>query len=293
LQGAVLGFLGRNGAGKSTTMRVLTGFLHPTAGRAEVGGRDVVREPQAVRRLIGYLPESNPLYGEMKVREYLLYRAALKGVEPAKRRERVGETMGRCGLGEVQTRVIGQLSRGFRQRVGLADALVHDPEVLILDEPTVGLDPNQIRQVREMVHNLAERRTVILSTHILQEVEAVCNRVIIIDEGKIVLKDTLENLRRGLAASSRFRLEVRSDRGGVAEALGALPGVARVEEEPGEPFASYVLHGAEGADPREEVFRLAVEKGWTLRELRTERRTLEEIFLEITTGTGAAPGGES
>ena len=289
-KGAVLAFLGRNGAGKTTTMRILTCFLQPSAGSAQVGGHDVVREPLAVRRLIGYLPESNPIYTEMKVKEYLGYRAALKGVEKTKRKKAIGETMERFGLKEVEGKVIGHLSRGYRQRVGFADTLTHDPEVLILDEPTVGLDPNQIQQVRKLIRDLAEKRTVVISTHILQEVEAVCDRVIIIDNGRIVLQDTLENLRRGLTTTRRIRAEIRSTGGGVANSLGSVTGVARVEDAGGDEFITYLLEAEQGADPREAVYRLAVEKGWILRELRMEARTLEEIFMEITIGRSEARG---
>ena len=281
-RGEVLGFLGPNGAGKSTTMRILTCFHPPTAGKAEVGGHDVVLEPQAVRRRIGYLPESNPLYTEMKVREYLAYRAGLKGVSRPERVQVVGGMMERCGLGEVERKVIGHLSRGYRQRVGFADALLHDPDLLILDEPTVGLDPNQIKQVREMIRDLSKKRTVILSTHILQEVEAVCNRIIIIDRGKIVLQDTLASLKEGLDASARIRAEIGSARGDVGETLRKIPGVTRVSEEAGDPFGVFTLEAAEGKDLREAVYRKAVEEGWALRELRKEVRTLEEIFMEIT-----------
>ena len=298
-KGAILGFLGLNGAGKSTTMRMLTCFLRPSGGTARVGGHDIRREPLAVRRLVGYLPESNPLYTEMRVHEYLAYRAALKGVEARSRKAAIGSAMDRCGLVDVQGKVIGHLSRGYRQRVGLADALVHDPEVLILDEPTVGLDPSQIRQVRSMIRDLAEKHTVVLSTHILQEVEAVCDRVIIIESGRIVLRESLEALQRGMASAPAYRVEVRGE-GDLAGALGALPGVRTVEADPaggsGGGFEALRLEGNPGADPREGIFRAAVEKGWTIRELSTDRRTLEDIFMEITVrgvpaATSAAPVG--
>ncbi|MCZ6689446.1 MAG: ATP-binding cassette domain-containing protein [Planctomycetota bacterium] len=283
-KGAVLGFLGPNGAGKSTTMRILTCFLRPTLGRVVVGGHDVTKDTLAVRRLIGYLPESNPLYLEMKVAEYLKYRAGLKGVESSRRRAIVSELMARCGLADVERKVIGNLSRGFRQRVGLADALLHDPQVLILDEPTVGLDPNQIKQVREMIRDLAEKRTVILSTHILQEVDAVCDQVIIIDKGRIVLKDSLEGLRKGIAASARCRVEIRSSGRDVAESLRSIPAVATVEEQSGDEFSVYLLDAKGGEDLREAIYRKTVERGWTLRDLRMQTRSLEDIFAEITLG---------
>ena len=293
-KGAILGFLGRNGAGKSTTMRVLTSFLRPTAGSARVGGHDVVRDSLAVRRLIGYLPESNPLYTEMRVHEYLGYRAALKGIDSKGRSAAVGSVMERCGLADVKQKVIGHLSRGYRQRVGLADALVHDPQLLILDEPTVGLDPSQIRQVRSMIRSLAEKRTVVLSTHILQEVEAVCDHVIIIHEGRIVLADTLASLQGDMVSKPRYGVELRGD-GDLAAAMGVLPGVRSVEPDSSAPtegsFQRWRLEAEAGADPREAIFRLAVEKGWTLRELRVDRRTLEDIFMEKT--AAPAPGGEA
>ena len=229
-KGEVLGFLGPNGAGKTTTMRMLTCFIPPSSGTAKVGGFDIYEQPLDVRRLVGYLPENVPLYGEMRVEEFLRFRARLKGVPRSRVSARLDYVAGRCGLGDVRRRVIDHLSKGFRQRVGLAESLLHEPPILILDEPTVGLDPKQIRQVRELIQDLGREHTIILSSHILPEVEQVCRQVVIIDRGRIVAQDRPSALRMAMGGASRLDVEIRGDRAAVLEALGALRGVSAVLE---------------------------------------------------------------
>lgn len=286
--GEVVGFLGVNGAGKTTTLRILSCYLPATSGTAEVAGFDVFRDSLEVRRRIGYLPENAPLYPEMRVDEYLRFRARLKGVSPASCRRRVQEVKDRCGLKDAGRRVIGQLSRGYRQRVGLADCLVHDPELLILDEPTLGLDPAQVIQVRELIRELARRHTILLSTHILPEVEAVCRRVLIIHRGRIVASDSPGQLREQLRTGARAVAEISGPADEVRRELEALPDVrgVRPDEEDG-PWRRYLIEGEHGTDVRPAVFELAARNRWPLRELRQERSTLEEIFVSLT---GTAPG---
>ena len=279
--GEIVGFLGPNGAGKTTAMRVLTGFLPPTAGTARVAGFDVVTRSEQARASLGYLPESAALYPEMRVREYLSYRARLEGVRGADVARRVGEAIESCLLQEVAGRKVENLSKGFRQRTALAGALVHRPPVLILDEPTVGLDPGQIIRIRETIRSLGRERAVLLSTHILPEVDAVCDRVLIIDRGRIVAEGTVSELENRLAGAP----VVRAAFAGRVEASGALsglPGVIAVAEEPGENETRVRLECAAGADPREEVFRTAVSRGWVLRVLVREALSLEDVFVRLT-----------
>jgi len=228
-QGEVLGFLGPNGAGKTTTMRILTCFLPPTAGEAFVAGFSVLDEPMEVRRRIGYLPENVPLYTDMSVTGYLEFVARLKGMSPANRSQRIGHVMEECGIEHVRERTIGKLSKGYRQRVGLAQALVNDPEVLILDEPTVGLDPQQIIEIRELIRGLAGRRTVILSTHILPEVSVLCQRILVINNGRVISADTPENLKGRLRRSMIIDVSIRGNAQAAVAALEQLPEIARVE----------------------------------------------------------------
>jgi ABC-2 type transport system ATP-binding protein len=282
----VLGFLGPNGAGKSSTLRVLTCFHPPTSGRVTVGGHDDVAEPARVKRTVGYLPENVPLYPEMRVHEYLRYRAALKGVPRVRRRRAVDDAVERCGVGDVRRRIVGQLSKGYRQRVGLADALVGDPRILVLDEPTIGLDPNQIRQARELIRELGRERTVILSSHILPEVEAVCSRVLIIDRGRLVGQGRPEELRSGLAGGRvALAVEVRDPEGVAAAALRSIPGVAAVgapsPREDG--VLSLDLEAERGAAVRERIFDAAVAGGFKLLGLSSRAASLEDIFVSITT----------
>jgi len=280
-RGEIVGFLGPNGAGKTTTMRVLTGFLPPSSGVARVAGHDVVTDSAPARAAIGYLPESAATYPEMRVSEYLAFRARLEGVAGGDVRKRVGEAIEQCLLGEVSERRIENLSKGFRQRTALAGALVHQPPVLILDEPTIGLDPVQIIKIRETIRELGKDRAVLLSTHILPEVEAVCDRVLIIDRGRIVAEGTPSELRGKLAGAPAVRVVVR---GAVAarDAFAGLPGVtsAEVVDAPGETRVRLVC--AQGTDPREDVFREAVERGWVLRELAREALSLEDVFVRLT-----------
>ncbi|MBI5368785.1 MAG: ATP-binding cassette domain-containing protein [Planctomycetes bacterium] len=282
-KGDILGFLGPNGAGKTTTMRVLSCFFPPTSGRVTVGGHDVVAHSMEVRSKVGYMPESVPLYLEMRVSEYLKYRARLKGVPGRDLTKRLDHVVGRCNLQEVRSRIIGQLSKGFRQRVGLAESLINDPALLILDEPTIGLDPNQILQVRDVIRDLAQDHTVILSTHILSEVERTCSRVIVIHKGKIAAADSMESLRRGALAGGRVRAEIRGPLAQVREALARLPQVSAVTAEPDGEFSLCTVEYAGGQDLREPIYAAAVENRWGLRELRFEKKSLEEMFVKITT----------
>jgi ABC-2 type transport system ATP-binding protein len=275
--GEVVGLLGPNGAGKTTTMRMLTTYLTPTSGRAVLAGHDVLDEPLEVRRKLGYLPESVPLYGEMRVREFLRFRARLKDVPRSGLRRAIGEVVARCRLEEVENRIIGQLSRGFRQRVGLAEALLHDPPILILDEPTSGLDPIQILEVRSLIRELGARHTILLSTHILPEVEAVCGRVIIIARGRIAVDERLDDLRR----DSAIVVEVRGPADGVRAALQTVPGVDRVVAEGQDgPYAELQVHTRDGRDLREAVGQKLASGGWPLRRLDLRRSSLEERFIQ-------------
>ena len=283
-KGEIVGFLGPNGAGKSTTMRMLTGYLPPTSGSARIAGFDIFEQSAEARRHIGYLPESTPLYHDMRVSEYLRYRAALKGVENAKLRERVGDVLEMCNLQEKERALIGTLSKGQRQRVGLADALVHDPDLLILDEPTIGLDPNQIRQVRELIKNLANRRTVLISTHILPEVEIMCSRVIVIHKGRIRASDTAANLLSKHRATGAVRVELGAPSETTLGSFTALNGVKQVSESKSESGTVYLLRTDAEADPSQEVVRLATEGNWKLQELSRRKPTLEDVFVDLTQG---------
>ncbi len=286
-RGEIVGFLGPNGAGKTTTMRMLTGYLPMNSGTIEVAGFDIATQAREVRSRVGYLPESCPLYPEMRVDEYLKFRASLKGVKSSARRAKINEVKEQCGLTEVGKRIIGQLSKGYRQRVGLADSLVHDPDLLVLDEPTVGLDPYQIRQVRELITQLAERHTILLSTHILQEVEAICERILIINEGKIVASDTEENLHRQLQACSIIEIEIMADKETATREVSALEGMdVRNASELADGWLWLEIE-ADSASMRVELFNLAVAEGWPLRELSEQQHSLEDTFVQITRDKGA------
>jgi len=292
--GEIMGFLGPNGAGKTTTLRILTGMLAPTEGTVRIDGLDVSEHPREVRRRIGYLPEHVALYPELRVREYLLYRASIKGVPGRRRAARVDAVLQQCALTDVTRQLIGRLSKGYRQRVALADCLIAEPKILILDEPTVGLDPHQIRQTRELITTLGRTSTILLSTHILPEVEMSCHRVAIIDKGRIVAVDSPAQLRQRLQGTQILRVELRGDPAAVLPALQQLPGVARVTMAgKTDGCASFDVQTASGADVREAVFRLAVERQWTLRELASVRASLEDVFIHLTTheeGPGAVTG---
>ena len=285
-KGEILGFLGPNGAGKTTTMRILTCYMPATSGTARVAGFDVFEQSLEVRRRVGYLPESPPLYDEMTVKSYLEFAARLKGVPSRKVKARVDAVMGQCGLGEVLPRVIGHLSRGFRQRVGLAQALVHDPPVLVLDEPTVGLDPAQIVEIRQVIKGLAGDHTIVFSTHILPEVTATCTNVVIINYGQRIVAGPLSELAGGEKGTQQLRLQVARDGGLVGEDLKSLPGVRRVGGDQTRPGA-YVLQVDASAELRERIAARVVERGWGLLELTPITPSLEDIYLSLTRG---APG---
>jgi ABC-2 type transport system ATP-binding protein len=281
-KGEVVGFLGPNGAGKSTTMRMLTGYLPPTDGRIEVAGAKLPKESLLVRQRIGYMPENVPLYPEMRVEEFLEYRGRLKRVSRGDITHRVGLVLDQCGLTDVRGKIIGSLSKGFRQRVGLADALVHNPMLLILDEPTAGLDPHQIRSFRELIKELGKDRTILLSTHILSEVEMVCRRAIIINKGKIEASDTLANLEKRVQAGA-LQIEVKADPVVAKEKLAKIAEVSLVTElnRAGD-WVSYEVTAAPGKDIRGEVDGLIKREQWPLREFRREKARLEDVFVELT-----------
>ncbi len=284
-RGEILGFLGPNGAGKTTTMRILTGFMPATDGRASVAGYDVFQQPIEAKRRTGYLPETPPLYPDMTVREYLDFVARIKGVPARERRQRVGAIMDRTRVADMAGRHCGKLSKGYRQRVGLAQALIHNPDVLILDEPTAGLDPKQIIETRELIRGLAGDHTIILSTHILPEVSQTCQRVVIINRGHVVAVDSPENLTARLRGAETMYVQVDADGADAAAALSALPGVTRVSraaEQHGAGIA-YEVESNRGTDVRRELARTVVGRGWGLLELRPMRMSLEEIFLQVTT----------
>jgi ABC-2 type transport system ATP-binding protein len=283
--GEIVGFLGPNGAGKSTTMRILACFMPASSGSARVAGFDVFRESMEVRRRIGYLPESVPLYGDMRVAPYLDFVAEVKGVPRASRKKRVAEAMDRCLIADVQSRLIRNLSKGYRQRVGLAQAIVSDPHVLILDEPTIGLDPRQIAEIRSLIKSLAGEHTVILSTHILPEVSMVCSGVVIINRGGIVAQGPIDRLVEQFFPTARVEVEVVGPAAAVRESMLAIPGVVRVESSAGTDGASrFVVESARGRDVRGEIFQLAAQQKWVLLELKPVGMTLEEVFIRIVAG---------
>jgi gliding motility-associated transport system ATP-binding protein len=282
-RGEVVGFLGPNGAGKTTTMRVLTTYLPATSGVARIAGHDVMNESTEVRRHIGYLPESVPLYPEMRVEEYVDYRAKLKGLDRKDRQQRVNYAIDRCRIREVRRRLIGTLSKGYRQRVGLADAMVHDPPILILDEPTVGLDPIQIRETLALIRELGERRTILLSTHILSEVEAICQRVIIIAAGRVGLDKKMTELE---SAGGDIVVEVNGPTDPVANVLRTTDGVVHVTAR-GQTngVGTFEVRTRDHLDLRETIAQRIVKNGWSIRQLGMRRRRLEDHFFEVVAGT--------
>jgi ABC-2 type transport system ATP-binding protein len=296
-KGEVLGFLGPNGAGKSTTMKMLTCFLSPTAGRARVAGYDVFDQSLEVRRHIGYLPEDTPIYRDMTVLEFLSFAADIRGMDSGKSPARIKEIGVRCGLGDVAGKLVGELSKGYRQRVGLAQAMLHDPDILILDEPTSGLDPNQIVEIRSLIKEIGREKTVILSTHILPEVQATCSRILIISGGKLVADGTPDSLR-AREKGGRYRVVVESSgvaKEAIRDRLAGLAGVARCEIVAGEDGAhAFALDAAAASDLRKPIFRAAVDNRWTLLELLRESASLEDVFRNLTTGDPLAePTSES
>ena len=282
--GEILGFLGPNGAGKTTTMRVITGYMPATEGSVTVAGHDVFSAPIEAKKRTGYLPETPPLYPDQTVRDYLTFVARIKGVAGREVRGRVDEVMKRTHVADMASRHCGKLSKGYRQRVGLAQALIHNPEVLVLDEPTAGLDPKQIIEARQLIKELGGNHTVVLSTHILPEVSQTCHRVVIINKGKVVAIDTPDNLTARLRGSETMFLQVHAPGGGVAEALSGVPGVTRASATPGQNgLVSLEVDSERGRDIRRELSALVVGRGWGLLELRPMRMSLEDIFLSLTT----------
>jgi gliding motility-associated transport system ATP-binding protein len=284
-KGEILGFLGPNGAGKTTTMRVLTCFLPATEGTARVAGFDVFDNPMAVKRCLGYLPENPPLYGEFTVNAYLDFVAKIKGVDSRERKKRIEEVKDRVSIKEYGNTLIKNLSKGYKQRVGLAQALVHDPQVLILDEPTVGLDPNQIIEVRQLIKGLSGGHTIILSTHILPEVSMTCQRVVIISKGRIAAMDTPENLTRQLQGSERVYLEVKGPETTIKEKIKEIEGVLRVDSNrlDADGAYSFAVETQLKKDVRSRIARKVVDSGYDLMELRAMSMSLEEVFLQLTT----------
>jgi len=283
-RGEILGFLGPNGAGKTTTMRILTGYMPPTEGKATVAGHDVFTHPIDAKRRTGYLPETPPLYPDMTVREYLDFVAKIKGVVPRERRDRVRSVMERTRVADMSDRHCSKLSKGYRQRVGLAQALIHNPEVLILDEPTAGLDPKQIIETRDLIRSLAGDHTIVLSTHILPEVAQTCQRVVIINKGRVVAVDTPDNLTARLKGAETMYVQIDSEGADATTALQTIPGVTRVTASDGRgPVGGYEVESVRGTDVRREIARSVVTRGWGLLELRPMRMSLEEIFLQVTT----------
>jgi ABC-2 type transport system ATP-binding protein len=283
-KGEIVGFLGPNGAGKSTTMKVLAGYLPPTDGKIRIAGYDVVTDSIEVRKRIGYMPENVPLYTDMRVTEFLRFRAELKKVARRKIKERVELVKERTSLKDVENKIIGTLSKGYRQRVGLADAMVHDPDLLILDEPTIGLDPNQIRAVRDLIKELGKHHTILLSTHILSEVELTCSRVLVINRGRIEASDTPANLTKLVRGGGAIVLEVKATGADVVAKMKALPDVDDVEVLlPGDDGWSHVkIFAKPGVDIREKVYDVVRKNNWLLRELSRVKATLEEAFIELT-----------
>ncbi|MEM7386068.1 MAG: ATP-binding cassette domain-containing protein [Verrucomicrobiota bacterium] len=282
-KGEIVGFLGPNGAGKTTTLRILTNYLPPTSGSATIGGYDIFKDSLGARRIIGYMPENVPLYNDMRVREYLRFRGALRGLSGKALRAASREVQELCGLDEVRKNLIGSLSKGFRQRVGLADALLHKPDLLILDEPTNGLDPNQIRQVRSLIKDLGEKHTVLISTHILPEVEMTCDRVIIINRGRVRAADTPHNLMQNHRGAGTVRLEIKAPAAKAGEALRAISGVKKADRESGDDgWQSYVLRVEGKKDVREAIYHLAAVEKWPVRELTRKTATLEDVFAAMT-----------
>ena len=287
-KGQIVGFLGPNGAGKTTTMRILTCFLPPTDGTATVAGFDVLEQPLEVKKRIGYLPESPPLYPEMEVREYLTFVGKLKGMSTSSLATRVGEVAERCAIADVQSKLLGKLSKGYRQRVGLAQAIIHNPDVLILDEPTAGLDPKQINETRELIRGLAGDHTIILSTHILPEVEQTCEQVIIINKGKLVATDSVENLQNRARGAESVLVEVEGrkdalDAQVIQHRLETVSGVSRVVlKETRDNRSLFEVESLKDRFIRGDLARAVVESGWNLNELRPSAMSLEEIFLQLT-----------
>ncbi|MFA6471513.1 MAG: ATP-binding cassette domain-containing protein [Candidatus Latescibacterota bacterium] len=287
--GEILGFLGPNGAGKTTTLKMLTCFMPPSDGRIMFNNLDVNEHSMEIRKMIGYLPENAPLYEYMSVQEYLDYICDLREITGPKRKERLDKMIETCGLSRMIGKDIGDLSKGYRQRVGIAQAMIHEPEILILDEPTVGLDPNQIVEIRNLIKQVGEKKTVILSTHILSEVEATCNRVVIISSGEIVADGTTGSLQEKMAGQSTLTLEIKGNTAEMADVYSAIKGVEKIlsVSSSGDSTSCIELGVKHGFDIREDVFRATVEKGWVIYEMRQHKTNLEEVFRQLTLNQGA------
>jgi len=292
-RGEILGFLGPNGAGKTTTMRILTGYIPATEGKAIVAGFDVFDQPIEAKRRTGYLPETPPLYPDMSVAEYLNFVASIKGVPANEKRQRIQQVMIKTRIDDMANRLCSKLSKGYRQRVGLAQSIIHNPDVLILDEPTAGLDPKQIIETRQLIKQLAGDHTIILSTHILPEVSQTCQRVVIINKGRVVAVDTPDNLTARLRGSETMYIQVDANGLDASGALRRVPGVSRVvEADRREPAVGYEVESERGHDVRRELARIVVSSGWGLLELRPMRISLEDIFLSLTTDEMPTPAAE-
>ena len=277
-KGEIVGFLGPNGAGKTTTMRILTGFMAPTQGEVWVAGYDMSKHSLEARQRIGYFPEAMPLYTDMTVRSYLDFSSRLRGLDKNRIKTRIEEVVDVCHLEEYVDVLIGKLSKGFRQRVGVAQAIIHEPEVLILDEPTIGIDPIQVAMTRQLIKELGKERTVLISTHILPEASMTCERVIIINEGRIVAEDRIENLSSLMSGTKRIRLEVEGPAERVADRLGQIAGILQV----GYKNSRYIVECSVGEDPRGKIMETIVQNGWTLLSLESIEMSLEDIFLKLT-----------
>ena len=282
-KGEILGFLGPNGAGKTTTMRIITGFMPPTRGKVTLGGYDVVEQSREVRKRIGYLPETVPLYTDMTVSSYLKYMGTLRGMPPKDIKRRIGDVVDLCRLGEYHKTIIGKLSKGFRQRVGVAQAIIHEPEVLVLDEPTIGIDPIQVVETRRLIQDLGKSQTVVLSSHILPEVSMICQRVMIINEGKIVAEDTPSNLAQRLQGVNRMEVEVGGPSNDVISALRKVNGVTDVSHRSTQGKDIYMIQARGGQDLRDEISKAVVSSGWSLLSMQSVGMSLEDIFLKLTT----------
>jgi len=287
-KGQIVGFLGPNGAGKSTTMRILTCFIAPTSGSAKLAGFDVLEKSMEVRRRVGYLPESNALYTEMRVEEYLLFRARLRDLPPKDRSARVGEVLEKVRLTDRRRSIIAHLSKGLRQRVGLADAILHRPEIVILDEPTIGLDPTQVREVRDLIRGLGEAHTVLFSSHILSEVEKICSRVLILSKGKLAASGTPDEIANQIMKTGRVRVEIRGEGRAIKESLEKLPGVVRILWSNKGDQNTYLVEPSDGVDLRPSLMKACTAGGWDVYELGYERLSLEEAFSILTEAKGSA-----
>ena len=282
MKGEIVGLLGPNGSGKTTTMRMLTGFMPPTSGTIKIAGHDILSDSLDARKAIGYLPETVPLYTDMTVEDYLEFMGTLRGMSPERIKKRRSEVIELCKLGTYQHSHIAKLSKGYRQRVGIAQAILHEPEVLILDEPTVGIDPIQVVETRQLIKTLGEEHTILLSTHILPEVSIVCERVLIIHEGQLVAEDTPANLAHRLRASDRVEVEIRGPAAEVTNTLRSIAGVTNVTRSGPNDLATYQIEFRSEVDPREQIGKLVISKGWGLRKLNPLAMSLEEIFLRLT-----------